>query len=862
MIKKQNLNEFETFQIQDNIHNFVGLTNQSATCYMNSVLQQLYAVLDFRKEILSTALPEIPENQLSDAGKVLRELQIVFHSLKDKQIRYFNTRKFCQVFKWTDNQPINVTQQQDANEFLNLLFNFIDEGLRECSQQRLFHDVFGGSLIHQVICQQEQHKSERIEQFYTVSLDVKNKSHLLESLSRNENEQDNNNDDEEDGDMDYDDSESDMSSDEDNELDGIQVENRPGSYYKYKIIGIVVHSGTHNFGHYYSYIRDHHQEFKIGNEGEQGNENGMDKEKIKEKEIIEELNNNILIDEVNIFNKQQKEKQKKNDQSIVEIGNDNEENLNLIDKKDTSSDENNSIDDKDKKDKIDKGVWNEFNDVRVTAFDIDTIDENAYGSNEIKIDENEKEGLRKYNAYMLVYQRVEYFEAKKKEEIGIIEEEQLKLEKEKEKIKRARRREKKNKRNWKRKKKKNKNDYRDKLEKWITQLQYYYHSYHSKALIWFIKTTYYRKWIQKILCECPFNQVKEAFAELFKTVISRLAFEEKAFYSQTYRGSSLFEFDETLLLSEEDKIKEQQQLNTKSDPIIIPSSYALRIIQYCFDTLFRTDWKKSSPKYILNILSHFATLGNEEVKFLVSLDSIHKLSNFFVINCSIPIKEIIQKRKTREEQRKQLSLIYREEELQYFLPLDDPNEIGHVEANDYADLILMFSKMIRSCKIIPTSQLGTMEFNSNQPILIEEQMPEYTNFLAEAIQNKIEIKEITLLMQFLSYNNHNLSIHFINLCMEPIRSYLNHSINHAEYINILKQIIQINDEYQNFRVENIMSNLFQLARQITTQNQSKGKELCQHIFTFPKIPIINNWLQNNNWVVQETINSVGLSYRK
>ncbi|KAJ3438318.1 ubiquitin carboxyl-terminal hydrolase [Anaeramoeba flamelloides] len=496
--KKQNLNEFETFQIQDNIHNFVGLTNQSATCYMNSVLQQLYAVLDFRKEILSTALPEIPENQLSDAGKVLRELQIVFHSLKDKQIRYFNTRKFCQVFKWTDNQPINVTQQQDANEFLNLLFNFIDEGLRECSQQRLFHDVFGGSLIHQVICQQEQHKSERIEQFYTVSLDVKNKSHLLESLSSfiqpdhliddnayhcsrcskkvnalkrcsflalpntlilhlkrfdfdlqtltmtkinsrlefpfnldmkpytlegiiedekkrrknkkkqkllkknktgNENEQDNNNDDEEDGDMDYDDSESDMSSDEDNELDGIQVENRPGSYYKYKIIGIVVHSGTHNFGHYYSYIRDHHQEFKIGNEGEQGNENGMDKEKIKEKEIIEELNNNILIDE------------------------------------DTSSDENNSIDDKDKKDKIDKGVWNEFNDVRVTAFDIDTIDENAYGSNEIKIDENEKEGLRKYNAYMLVYQRVEYFEAKKKEEIGIIEEEQLKLEKEKEKLK-------------------------------------------------------------------------------------------------------------------------------------------------------------------------------------------------------------------------------------------------------------------------------------------------------------------------------------------------------------------------------------------------------------------------------------------
>ncbi|KAJ3438317.1 hypothetical protein M0812_17500 [Anaeramoeba flamelloides] len=315
-------------------------------------------------------------------------------------------------------------------------------------------------------------------------------------------------------------------------------------------------------------------------------------------------------------------------------------------------------------------------------------------------------------------------------------------------------------------------------------------------------------------------------------------------------------------LQPEDKIKEQQQLNTKSDPIIIPSSYALRIIQYCFDTLFRTDWKKSSPKYILNILSHFATLGNEEVKFLVSLDSIHKLSNFFVINCSIPIKEIIQKRKTREEQRKQLSLIYREEELQYFLPLDDPNEIGHVEANDYADLILMFSKMIRSCKIIPTSQLGTMEFNSNQPILIEEQMPEYTNFLAEAIQNKIEIKEITLLMQFLSYNNHNLSIHFINLCMEPIRSYLNHSINHAEYINILKQIIQINDEYQNFRVENIMSNLFQLARQITTQNQSKGKELCQHIFTFPKIPIINNWLQNNNWVVQETINSVGLSYRK
>jgi len=212
---------------------YVGLKNQGATCYMNSLVQQMFLVDDFRQQILSARVqnidaeteqnndasspppppqpPSPPPNGANDefmtdggimsddedddAGlenkrvglrpkdSVLYQVQLLFGYLMKSQKKFYDTMPLCKVLRGFDGQPLPIGEQQDVNEFCARLFDQLETNLKGTDAAKCIDEAFGGTIVAQMIAQETcQHKSEREEPYHTVSLTVKNKSTLTESL--------------------------------------------------------------------------------------------------------------------------------------------------------------------------------------------------------------------------------------------------------------------------------------------------------------------------------------------------------------------------------------------------------------------------------------------------------------------------------------------------------------------------------------------------------------------------------------------------------------------------------------------------------------------------------------------------------
>ncbi|CAD8154340.1 unnamed protein product [Paramecium pentaurelia] len=174
---------FNDWNIQSKFHEksstgYVGLYNLGCICYMNSLLQQLYMVPAFREKLLqvedkSTGVLE--EN-------LLHQLKCLFLALKHSQKQYHNPKKFCHAFKDLDGNPTNIFEQMDVDEFCNLLMDRIELSIKSTSDEDLVKRNFGGVISNEIIGKTCPHYSEREEPFFAISLPVANKKNLEECL--------------------------------------------------------------------------------------------------------------------------------------------------------------------------------------------------------------------------------------------------------------------------------------------------------------------------------------------------------------------------------------------------------------------------------------------------------------------------------------------------------------------------------------------------------------------------------------------------------------------------------------------------------------------------------------------------------
>ena len=162
---------------------YVGLYNPSALCYINSVIQQFFMLPLFQNEILS--LPLENGNLNPDNEDFLYQLQKMFYYLKYSIKKYYNPKPFVLSFKDSQGKSPDFNEQCDAQEFLLRFIEKINENLKNTKNKYICENIFGGNTLQQVRCTNPEcnNISERRDDINYLSLEIKGKTKLQDCLN-------------------------------------------------------------------------------------------------------------------------------------------------------------------------------------------------------------------------------------------------------------------------------------------------------------------------------------------------------------------------------------------------------------------------------------------------------------------------------------------------------------------------------------------------------------------------------------------------------------------------------------------------------------------------------------------------------
>ena len=173
-----------------------------STCYMNSLLQIMYMNVDIRNYVINFFPQYLPDNitELEKKNNVFLQLKKMFYHLKWGEKKSYLPSDWAFAFKDEFGvNPINVMQQQDAQEFLQLFCDRIDQCHNTLLRRRneatslpssnLLQGFFGGKLCNQMFktsppADGQPEIREQEESFVCISLEVKGVKNLEESLER------------------------------------------------------------------------------------------------------------------------------------------------------------------------------------------------------------------------------------------------------------------------------------------------------------------------------------------------------------------------------------------------------------------------------------------------------------------------------------------------------------------------------------------------------------------------------------------------------------------------------------------------------------------------------------------------------
>lgn len=153
---------------------YVGLTNLGATCYLASCMQHLYMMPQARASILAAKISTESKHE-----NTLRELQRMFAYLLESERKAYNPRSFCKVYTM-DHQPLNTGEQKDMAEFFTDLISKLEEMTQQLKE--LVKKLFCGVLSNNVVSLDCPHISCTLEEFYTLRCQVADMRNLYESL--------------------------------------------------------------------------------------------------------------------------------------------------------------------------------------------------------------------------------------------------------------------------------------------------------------------------------------------------------------------------------------------------------------------------------------------------------------------------------------------------------------------------------------------------------------------------------------------------------------------------------------------------------------------------------------------------------
>jgi ubiquitin carboxyl-terminal hydrolase 34 len=156
---------------------FVGMKNLGNTCYMNSLLTQLFMNPGFRAFLLRCRT-----STSASTARLLFETQNLFAHMQNSYAKAADASEFTCNIKTLTEDPIDVREQMDVDEFMNTLFMRWEEQMLSNESKEEFRSFYSGKTIQQIKSKECDHVSERDDTCLAIQCDVQGKATLEESL--------------------------------------------------------------------------------------------------------------------------------------------------------------------------------------------------------------------------------------------------------------------------------------------------------------------------------------------------------------------------------------------------------------------------------------------------------------------------------------------------------------------------------------------------------------------------------------------------------------------------------------------------------------------------------------------------------
>jgi ubiquitin carboxyl-terminal hydrolase 7 len=143
----------------------VGLRNQGATCYLNSLLQSLYLTGAFRKAVYQIPTDDEEERASSNSAYALQRL---FYRLQTDPVAV-STAELTHSFGWESRQ---IFEQQDVQELSRILMEKMETRMKGTEAENALPNMFVGKMKTYLKCINVEYESSRIEDFWDLQLNV------------------------------------------------------------------------------------------------------------------------------------------------------------------------------------------------------------------------------------------------------------------------------------------------------------------------------------------------------------------------------------------------------------------------------------------------------------------------------------------------------------------------------------------------------------------------------------------------------------------------------------------------------------------------------------------------------------------
>ena len=180
--KNTNLKKSKKKKIKKTL-NYIGMRNLGNLCYLDSVIQQLFWIPLFKYSIMNVDDKKEPkQSEFLEDDNLLHQMQKLFINLSFTSFGEVIPSDFIFSIKDYDGNPINPNNMQDSNEFFTNLCDKIEESVINTKYKYLINNLFIGKICNVNTCTSCSHKSYRFEDFKAITIEVDQLNDINESL--------------------------------------------------------------------------------------------------------------------------------------------------------------------------------------------------------------------------------------------------------------------------------------------------------------------------------------------------------------------------------------------------------------------------------------------------------------------------------------------------------------------------------------------------------------------------------------------------------------------------------------------------------------------------------------------------------